>query len=155
MTEQETLTLTEFKSARDSRRVVLFAEYRELVQALVQGISAKSKQAGRLDDIMVRLSISDDDLETDIEATMKHRQLSQSIAEFQVKQPQLDKQYAKWTKAIAKAREELEAVDRRLAEAQHERHLAGQPHNKNRADVLRKQELESRNPRVFGLIEHA
>ncbi len=154
MTEQAALTLTEFKNTRETRRAVLLVEYRELVQALVQGISVKSKQAGRLDDIMVRLRISDDDLATDIEDTKQHSRLSQSIAEFQAKQPQLDKQYAKWTKAIHKAREEMEAVDRRLNEAQQERKLAGQPHNKNRAAVLRKRELESRNPRVFGPIGH-
>ena len=104
---------------------------------------------------MVRLSISDGELATDIEDTKQHSRLSQSIAEFQGKQPQIDKQYAKWTKAIHKARKDLEAAEHRLTEAQHERHLAGQPHNRNRADVLRLQELESRNPRVFGLIDHA
>ncbi len=154
MTEQSTLTLTEFKSTRETRRAVLLAEYRELVRALVQGVSVQSEQAGRLDDIMVRLSISDDELATDIEDTKQHRRLSQSIAEFQAKQPQIDKQYAKWTKAIHKAREEMGAAECRLAEAQHERHLTGQPHNRNRADVKRKQELESRNPRVFRPIEY-
>jgi len=154
MTSQAALTLTEFKSTRDSRRAVLLAEYRELVRALVQGTSMHSEQAERLDDIMVRLKISDDLLATDIEDTKQNSRLSQSIAEFQVKQPQIDKQYAKWTKAVHKAREELEAVERRLNEAQHERYLAGQPHNRNRGNLKRKQELESRNPRVFGPIEH-
>ena len=154
MTSQPTLTIDEFKHTRETRRDVLLAEYRELVQALVQGTSMKSEPAERLDDIMIRLKISDDDLANDIEDTKQHARLSQSIAEFQAKQPQIDKQYAKCTKAIHKAREELEAVERRLNEAQHERHLAGQPHNRNRADVKRKQELESRNPRVFGPIDH-
>ncbi len=153
MTEQATLTLTEFKSTRETRRVVLLAEYRELVRALVKGIPAKSKQAGRLDDIMVRLKISDDDLANDIEDTKQHSRLSQSIAEFQAKQPQIDKQHAKWAKAISKARADLEAAGHRLAEAQHERYLAGQPHNRNRGDLKRKLELESRNPRVFGSLE--
>ncbi len=156
MTSQPTLTIGEFKSTRETRRDVLLVEYRELVHTLVNGgITPKSKQAGRLDDIMVRLSISDDELATDIEAIKLQAHLAKSIAEFETKRPQLDKLHAKLTKAIAKAREELEAVDRRLAEAQHERHLAGQPYNKNRANVTRKQDLESSNVRIFGTPEHA
>ena len=114
----------------------------------------QTEQAARLDDLMVRLKISDEGLATDIEDTKQHSRLSQSISDFREEQPQIDKQYAKWEKAIHKARKDLEAAEHRLTEAQHERHLAGQPHNRNRADVKRKQELESRNPRVFGLIGH-
>ena len=154
MTSQPTLTIDEFKHTRETRRDVLLAEYRELVHSLVKGISTKSKQAKRLDDIMVRLSISDNDLATDIDAVKLRARLSQEIADFETRKPQLDKQCAKWTKAIAKALEDLAVVDRRLAEAHHKRRLAGEPHNKNRADVKRKEELESRNPRVFGPIEH-
>ena len=154
MTSPPALTIDEFKHTRETRRDVLFAEYRELVRVLDKGITAKSKQAGRLDDIMVRLRISDDDLATDIEAIKLHTHLAQSIAEFETKKPQLGKQYEKCTKAIARIRSELDAVDRRFTEAQQDRHLVGQPYNKNRSEVKRKQELESRNPRIFGPIEH-
>ncbi len=150
-----TLTIAEFKGTRETRRDVLLVEYRELVQALVKGISAKSKQASRLDDIMVRLNISDDALATDVDAVKQHARLSQSIAEFQAKKPQLDKKCEKWTKAIDKVRKEMEAIERRLVEAQRERHLAGQPHNHYRADVTRKQALESHNTRMFGTPENA
>ena len=153
MTEQAA-TLSDFKSTRESRRAAFTNEYRELVRALAQGDSMQSEQAGRLDDLMDRLKISDELLATDIEDTKQHSRLTQSISDFREEQPQIDKQYAKWEKAIHKARKELEAAEHRLTEAQHERHLAGQPHNKNRADVKRQQELESRNPRVFGPIDH-
>ncbi len=102
---------------------------------------------------MLRLKISDDELAQDIEDTKQHSRLSQSIAEFQGKQAQIDKQYKKWTKVIAKERADLDSVQRRLDDAQRERYLAGQPHNRNRGDLKRKLELESRNPRVFGPLE--
>ena len=157
MTEQATptLTLTEFKSTRETRRAELLVEYRELVKALAQDDSMQSTSGQRLDDIMARLKIGDDDLATDIEDTKQHRQLSQSIAEFQAKQPQIDKQHAKWTKVIAKVRKEMEEIERRMNEAQQERILAGQPHNRDRGEKIRKQELESRNTRMFGPPENA
>ena len=153
MTEQAA-TLSDFKSTRESRRAAFTNEYRELVLALARGDSMQSEQAARLDDLMDRLKVSDEGLATDIEDTKQHSRLTQSISDFREEQPQIDKQFAKWGKAIHKARKELEAAEHRLTEAQHERHLAGQPHNRNRADVKRKQELESRNPRVFGPIDH-
>ena len=150
MTEQPALTLTGFKSTRDSRLAALLVEYRELVRVLAQDDSMQSDQGGTLDDIMIRLKISDEDLATDIEDTKQHARLSRLITEFKAKQPKLDKQLAKLTEDIAKARFEIQSADRRLAEAQQDRHLAGQLHNTNRGNVRRKQELESRNSRLFG-----
>ncbi len=154
MTSQTALTIDEFKITRETRRAVLLVEYRKLVGALVQDDSMQTESAEKLDDIMSRLSISDDLLATDIEDTKQHRKLSKSISEFRAKQPQLEKKLQGLTEAIAKARSELEVADKRLNNAVGERQAAGQQHNKNRGDVTRKQELESRNPRVFGPTEH-
>ena len=153
MTEQATTALSEFKSTRDSRRVLLLAEYREFVQALAQDTSQQAERTERLDDVMLRLKISDDELAQDIEDTKQHGRLAQSIAEFQTKQAQIDKQYKKLTKVIAKERADLDSVEHRLAEAQQERYLVGQAYNRNRGDLKRKLELESRNTRVFGPLE--
>ena len=155
MTSQPALTIDQFKGTRETRRDVLFVEYRELVHALVKGIDPKSEQATRLDDIMVRLSISDDTLASDMEDIKLHARISQSITEFEARKPELDKQYARLTKVITKARSEIEAADLRFTKAQHDRTLVGQPHNKNRANVTRKHDLESRNPRIFRTPEHA
>ena len=153
MTDQAA-TLSDFKSTRTSRRAALKAEYRELVRTLAQEDSMQSEQAGRLDDIMDRLKVSDEGLATDIEDTKQHSRLTQSISDFREEQPQIDKQFAEWGKAIHKAKDDLKAAELRLIEAHRERHLAGEPYNKNRADMKCLQELESRNHRVFGLIDH-
>ncbi len=153
MIEQAATALSEFKSTRDSRRALLLAEYREFVQALAQDTSQQAERAERLDDVMLRLKIGDDELAQDIEDTKQYSRLSQSIAEFQGKQAQIDKQYKKWTKVIAKERADLDSVQRRMDEAQHKRNLSGQPYNRNRGELKRKLELESRNPRVFGALE--
>jgi len=143
------LILDDLSKIRQSRRSAAVAEYRQAVEGIASGHVTPAELGSSLDDVMVRLSISDSDLATDVGVLRDIREYQQRIDDFDANRSEHDERSTKAEAALSKLNEEYRTFRQRHDDAEQDVRAAGAPFG--RANKARKKidKLERTNPRMF------
>ena len=142
--------LDDLKKIRDSRRNAAVLEYRQAVEVIASGDVAPAELGAGLDDVMIRLSISDDTLASDVEVLREHQERSARIAEFESKRSEIERTRNAAQQAVETLEKEHRSFDERYGIAQAVLMEIGAPFTRAMRDRQRLDKLELGNPRLFG-----
>ena len=141
--------LTDFGRIRDSRRNAALAEYRQTVEAIAAGDAEPADFAASLDNIMLMLSLSDDDLAQDVAIIQEHRQRQAKAESNQDERSELEAQLPDLDAKVVAAHETVRTAEHSLGEAQLERHRLGIQVKKARDNDEAITQIEKAHPRLF------
>ena len=139
--------LADFGRIRDSRHHASLRRYREIIATIASGDAEPSAFAQELDDVMLQLQVSDEELAQDVTVTQERwrRQAKASSDErhdLAAQLPGLDAKQRKAEKAF-------QVAERRLDEATDERRSIGLQVQRFRDNDAELKKLEAANPRIF------
>ncbi len=143
-------TLQDFAKIRNSRRNAALTKYREIVEAIAGDEAEPADFAKDLDDIMLQLGLSDEDLAGDVVIVKEYRRRQVNAASDE--RHTLDAQIPGLDKKVRKAEKALQAAQRRHEEAQEERRQIGlriQRFRDSDGEIVR---LNQNNPRLFASL---
>ena len=141
--------LDDLKKIRESRRNAAVAEYRQAVEVISSGDVEPAELGAGLDDVMLRLSITDTDLATDVEVLREHQECRARLAEFEPKRAEVQKRRDKAQSEVKRLEKEYESWTMRHAHAMAKVQEIGAPMAVAKRDTRRVAKLENDNPRLF------
>ena len=141
--------LDDLKKIRESRRNAAVAEYRQAVEVIASGDVEPAELGAGLDDVMLRLSITDTDLATDVEVLREHQECSARLAEFEPKRAEVQKRRDKAKSEVKRLEKEYESWNMRHAHAMAKVQEIGTPMAVAQRDTRRIAKLENDSPRLF------
>ena len=144
--------LDDIAEIRRSRHDAAVLEYRQIVETISAGDAKPVEFGNALDDIMVRLNISDDDLASDVEAMREVIGCRERLAEFEPKRAEVQKRRDEAKAEVEKLEQEHKSWDMRRARAMATVQEIGAPFQVAQRDTRRIDKLELGNPRLFGEI---
>ena len=140
--------LDDLKKIRESRRNAAVAEYRQAVEVISSGDVEPAELGAGLDDVMLRLSITDTDLATDVEVLREHQEGSARLAEFEPKRAEVQKRRDKAKSEVKRLEKEYESWNMRHAHAMAKVQEIGTPRAGAHLDTRRNANLEKERART-------
>ena len=141
--------LDDLKKIRESRRNAAVAEYRQAVEVISSGDVEPAELGAGLDDVMLRLSITDTDLATDVEVLREHQECRARLSAFEPQRSEVQKRRDEAKAKVKRLEKEYESWTMRHAHAQAMVQEIGAPMAVAKRDTLRVAKLENDSPRLF------
>ncbi len=141
--------LDDLKKIRESRKLSALMEYQQTVETIAAGDADPAEFGVGLDDIMLRLSLSDTVLAADVGVLRDLRAYRQRVADFDAKRSEHDERLTKAQAKLAKLNKEYRTFRQRHDEAQQAVRDAGTPIVRARKARTKIDKIERNNPRLF------
>ena len=145
--------LDDLKKIRDSRRNAAVLEYRQAVEVIASGDVEPAELGAGLDDVMVRLAISDDTLASDVEVMREYQERTERIAAFESTRAEAQQRRDKAQAEVEKLEAEHKSFHLRYAKATSVVMEIAAPFTRAMRDRQRLDKLELDNERLFEVLD--